>query len=205
VQAEPEPLSEARLVGLAERLQELCLSRGLTVATAESSTGGLVGGAITSVPGSSGYYFGGVISYSDAAKADLLGVPAATLAGHGAVSAQVALAMATGARERLGASLAVAITGIAGPGGGSEAKPVGLTYVGLASGTGADVRRFVWTGDRAANRLSTAEAALEWLIERAQAAPVEPIADPAGSPTAEAVGSPGGLAGSPGGVAPASR
>jgi PncC family amidohydrolase len=182
VQAEPVPVSEARLLALAERLQDLCLERGLTVATAESSTGGLVGGAITSVPGSSGYYLGGVISYSDEAKADLLGVPAGTLAGHGAVSAQVALAMAAGARELLRASLAVAITGIAGPGGGSEAKPVGLTYVGLASAEGADVRRFVWTGDRAANRASTAEAALEWLIERAQATPAGPVAQPAGSP-----------------------
>jgi PncC family amidohydrolase len=170
VQAEPEPLSDARLVVLAERLQRLCLGRGLTIATAESSTGGLIGAAITSVPGSSGYYLGGVVSYADAAKADLLGVPAATLAAHGAVSAQVALAMAAGARQRLGASLAVAITGIAGPSGGSDAKPVGLTYVGLADADGAEVRRFAWTGDRAANRLSTAEAALEWLIERAESA-----------------------------------
>lgn len=180
MQGEPEPLSEARLVALAERLQGLCLERGLTVATAESSTGGMIGAAITSVPGSSGYYLGGVVSYGDAAKADLLGVPAATVAAHGAVSAQVALAMASGARQRLGASLAVAITGIAGPSGGSDAKPVGLTYVGLAGADGAEVRRFAWIGDRAANRLSTAEAALEWLIERAESAPAS-AATPAGS------------------------
>jgi len=171
VPAEAEPLSEARLVALAERLQGLCLERDLTVATAESSTGGLVAAAITSVSGSSGYYLGGVVSYADAAKADLLGVPAATLAAHGAVSAQVAVAMASGARQRLGASLAVAITGIAGPSGGSDAKPVGLTYVGLAGVDRAEVRRFAWAGDRAANRRSTVEAALEWLIERATAAP----------------------------------
>jgi nicotinamide-nucleotide amidase len=171
VQDEPDPLDEARLVGLAERLQGLCLERGLTVATAESSTGGMISAAITTVPGSSGYYLGGVVSYADAAKADLLGVPATTLAAHGAVSAQVALAMASGARERLGASLAVAITGIAGPSGGTDAKPVGLTYVGLASAGGAEIRRFAWTGDRAANRLSAAAAALEWLIERAEADP----------------------------------
>ncbi|HYN69390.1 MAG TPA: CinA family protein [Candidatus Eisenbacteria bacterium] len=170
MQGAPEPLSETRLIALAERLQELCLERGLTVATAESSTGGLVGATITSIPGSSGYYLGGVVSYGDAAKADLLGVPAPTLAAHGAVSAQVALAMASGAQQRLGASLAVAITGIAGPDGGTDAKPVGLTYVGLAGAGGAEVRRFAWTGDRAANRLSAAEAALEWLVERAESA-----------------------------------
>lgn len=170
--AEPAPLSGARLAALAERLQELCLERGLTVATAESSTGGMIAAAITGVPGSSGYYLGGVVSYADAAKAGLLGVPEATLAAHGAVSAQVALAMASGARQRLGASLAVAITGIAGPSGGSDAKPVGLTYVGLANAEGSEVRRFAWTGDRAANRLATAEAALSWLIERAETAPL---------------------------------
>ena len=168
MQGEPQPLDEALLVALAERLQELSITRGLTVATAESSTGGMIGAAITTVPGSSGYYVGGVVSYADAAKASLLGVPSTTLAAHGAVSAQVALAMASGARERLGASLAVAITGIAGPAGGTDAKPVGLTYVGLATADGAEVRRFAWTGDRAANRLSAAAAALEWLIERAE-------------------------------------
>lgn len=178
---EEEPLGEARLVTLAERLQDVCLERGLTVATAESSTGGLIATAITSVAGSSGYYLGGVVSYADAAKADLLGVPAATLAAHGAVSAQVALAMASGARQRLGCSLAVAITGIAGPGGGSEAKPVGLTYVGLADADGAEVRRFGWSGDRAANRVSTAEAALEWLIERAASAPASGVSTPTDS------------------------
>jgi nicotinamide-nucleotide amidase len=193
VQAEPEPLSEARLVALAERLQGVCLGRGLTVATAESSTGGLIGAAITSVPGSSGYYLGGVVSYADAVKADLLGVPAATLAAHGAVSAQVALAMAAGARQRLGASLAVAITGIAGPSGGSDAKPVGLTYVGLAGADGVEVRRFAWTGDRAANRLSTAEAALEWLIERAESAPAD-AATPAGSAASDGTAEPAGSA-----------
>ena len=167
---EPQPLGEARLVALAERLQGRSIARGLTVATAESSTGGMIGATITSVPGSSRYYLGGVVSYADTAKASLLGVPSTTLAAHGAVSAQVALAMASGARERLGASLAVAVTGIAGPAGGSEAKPVGLTYVALATADGAEVRRFAWTGDRAANRLSAAAAALEWLIERVESA-----------------------------------
>jgi PncC family amidohydrolase len=158
----------ATLVEHAERLQALCIARRLTVATAESCTGGLVGHAITEVAGSSAYFVGGIVSYSDEAKAALLGVPADALAMHGAVSAQVAKAMATGARSRLGASLGVAVTGIAGPDGGSADKPVGLTYVAAADDRGVEVRRYRWTGDRAANKVASAEAALELLIELAQ-------------------------------------
>lgn len=157
------------LVALAERLQGICLGRGITVAVAESCTGGLVAATITEVPGSSGYFFGGVVSYADAAKASMLGVPDAMLAAHGAVSAQVAVAMAAGTRARFAASLAVSITGVAGPDGGSEAKPVGLTYVGLADPAGTDVRRFTFTHDRAGNREAAAREALGWLIERAEA------------------------------------
>jgi nicotinamide-nucleotide amidase len=157
------------LVALAERLQGICLGRGITVALAESCTGGLLASTITAVPGSSGYFIGGVVSYANAAKESLLGVPAATLDAHGAVSAQVAKAMAIGALTRFEAMLAVAVTGIAGPDGGSDEKPVGLTYVGLADAAGADVRRFTFGGDRAANREAGAQAALEWLIERAEA------------------------------------
>ena len=159
-------VTEPRLRARAERLQATCLDRGLTVATAESCTGGLVAAALTSIPGSSGYVLGGLVSYADGIKRDLLGVDEALLAGHGAVSAQVARAMATGARKRFGADLAVSVTGIAGPDGGSAAKPVGLTYVGVADAAGADVRRFVWPGDRAANRLDSCVAALELLLER---------------------------------------
>jgi PncC family amidohydrolase len=158
------------LIGLAERLQARCLARSLTVATAESCTGGLVAHAITEVPGSSGYFVGGVVSYSNALKRDLLDVPADVLAAHGAVSAQTAQAMARGARSRLGAGLAVAVTGIAGPDGGTDAKPVGLTYVAVADDAGVDVRRFVWPGDRAANKIASAVAALELLVERAAGA-----------------------------------
>lgn len=158
------------LVALAERLQGVCLGRGSTIAVAESCTGGLVAATITEVPGSSGYFLGGVVSYADAAKAALLGVPEATLAAHGAVSAQVAVAMASGARTRFGATLAVSITGVAGPDGGSEAKPVGLTYVGIADEHAADVRRFTFGGDRPGNREAAAREALEWLIECASAA-----------------------------------
>ena len=159
------------LVGLAERLQGICLGRGLSVALAESCTGGLIAATVTSVAGSSGYFLGGVVSYSNAAKEAFLDVPAATLAAHGAVSAQVAKAMALGARARFTASLAVGITGIAGPDGGSADKPVGLTYLGLADASGAAVRRFAFDGDRAANREAGTRAALEWLIERAETAP----------------------------------
>jgi PncC family amidohydrolase len=161
-------VAAASLVGLAERLQGLCLGRGLTVAAAESCTGGLIAETITSVPGASGYFLGAVVSYADSAKVGLLGVPAAVIEAHGAVSAQAARAMAIAARERFGASLAVSVTGVAGPGGGSPAKPVGLTYVGLAGADGgSEVRRFTWNGDRSANRAESAAAALDWLIERA--------------------------------------
>jgi PncC family amidohydrolase len=157
------------LVALAERLQGICLGRGLTVALAESCTGGLVAASITEVPGSSGYFLGGVVSYANAAKEAFLDVPEATLAAHGAVSAQVAKAMAAGARARFGGSLAVSITGIAGPDGGSPEKPVGLTYVGLAGGGGVDVRRLQLAGDRSTIRHAAAEAALQWLVEAAEA------------------------------------
>ena len=156
------------LPDLAQRLQDACLSAGLTVATAESCTGGLIAHAITSNPGSSGYYLGGVVSYSDAVKRSSLGVPAALLDAYGAVSAQVALAMAAGARERLAADLAVGVTGVAGPSGGSEEKPVGLVYIGIADRLGTDVRRHLWTFDRAGNIEASANAALRWLHERVE-------------------------------------
>ena len=156
------------LVALAERLQGICLGRGATVALAESCTGGLLAATITEVPGSSGYFLGGVVSYADAAKEAFLDVPAAMLEAHGAVSAQVAKAMAVGAGARFGATLTVSITGIAGPDGGSDEKPVGLTYVGLAASGEVAVRRFQFGADRSGNRDAAAAAALEWLIERAE-------------------------------------
>jgi PncC family amidohydrolase len=163
------------LVELAERLQGCCLGRGLTVSVAESCTGGLVAAAITDVAGSSGYFVGGVVSYANSAKQALLDVPEATLEAHGAVSAQVAKAMALGARARFGTTLAASITGIAGPDGGSDEKPVGLTYVGLARADGeVDVRRFQLAGDRSANRQAAAEAALAWLLEVAETASAAP-------------------------------
>jgi len=162
-------MSDEALVELARRLQETCLARGLTVALAESCTGGLVAAALTETAGSSGFFVGGVVSYADAAKRDLLGVDGDVLSAHGAVSAQVARAMAEGARDRFGASLAGSVTGIAGPDGGSDEKPVGLTYLGVADERGVDVRRIVWSGDRAANRRDSAIALIELVLERALA------------------------------------
>lgn len=159
-------MDDVPLDQLVERLQALCLERGLTVATAESCTGGLIAKLITDVAGSSGYFLGGVVSYSDTVKVSLLDVEAERLAAHGAVSAQVAKAMAVGAARRTGASMAVAVTGISGPGGGSPAKPVGLTYVAVADSAGAEVRRFVWSGNRSSNREATARAALALLLDR---------------------------------------
>jgi nicotinamide-nucleotide amidase len=151
------------LVALAEELQRACLERGLTVALAESCTGGLVAAAITEVPGSSGYFLGGVVSYSNEAKVALLGVPEELLAVHGAVSPEVAGAMAAGARARFGADLAVGVTGVAGPDGGSAEKPVGLVHLGIArpGEVGTMVQRF--DGDRPAIREAAAFRALALL------------------------------------------
>ena len=164
----PSPDPTADLASLATRLQEVCLRRSVTLATAESCTGGLVGHLITEIPGSSGYYLGGAVSYADAVKQEILGVPEPTIARHGAVSAQVAVAMAEGARQRFGSSLGVAVTGIAGPEGGTASKPVGLTYVAVADVRGHDARRFLWTADRSENKRQSARAALELALERAQ-------------------------------------
>lgn len=158
-------MPEAALVALAERLQGLCLERGATVGAAESCTGGRIAAAITAVPGSSGYFLGSVVTYADAAKRDLLDVPRDVLARHGAVSPEIAIAMATGALERFGCTHAVSVTGVAGPDGGSASKPVGLVHVGLATGDAPATRRFAFEGDREAVQNAATRAALEWLIE----------------------------------------
>ena len=152
------------LASAATRLQELALERGISVGTAESCTGGLIGHTLTTIAGSSAYYLGGIVSYSDDLKTSLLGVSPESIERHGAVSAQVAVAMAEGARERLGCDYAMAATGVAGPGGGTQAKPVGLTYVAAAGPHGHEVQRHLWTGDRAANKERSAAAALELLL-----------------------------------------
>ncbi len=172
----------AGLADLAGRLGARCKALGLRVATVESCTGGLVGHLITEVPGSSAYYVGGFVTYSDALKRDVVGVPEDVLAAHGAVSAQVAMSMATGGRARTGADLAVSVTGIAGPDGGTASKPVGLTYVAVADGVGVAVRRHVWTGDRSENKACSAAAALELLLERVEASAEDPASPPTTAP-----------------------
>ena len=132
---------DAQLRQAAKRVLELCRARGLHVATAESCTGGLVAAALTEIPGSSDVVDRGFVTYSDDAKRAMLGVPAATLKRYGAVSAQTARAMAAGALKNSRADLAVSITGIAGPGGGSKQKPVGLVYFAAASRDGRRIGR----------------------------------------------------------------
>ena len=156
----------APLAGMAGLVGAALRERGLTLATAESCTGGLIGHVLTESPGSSDYYLGGLISYSDALKRAELGVDERVLERHGAVSAQTCVAMAEGARRRYGADVALAVTGIAGPSGGSAAKPVGLTYVAVADEHGHEVQRHQWSGDRHANKIASAAAALTLLMER---------------------------------------
>jgi nicotinamide-nucleotide amidase len=153
---------------LADRLVALCRAKNLTIATAESCTGGLVAGAITAIPGSSAVLDRGFVTYSNNAKTELLGVPADLIASVGAVSEQVARHMASGAKTCAGTSLAVAITGIAGPGGGSAQKPVGTVWFGLA-GSGGEIstHHCVFAGDRDAVRAASVAYALNLLLEAA--------------------------------------
>ena len=135
-------------------------AQGVTLATAESCTGGLIAAALTAIPGSSATVLAGYVTYSTGAKARMLGVAEAMLAEHGAVSAPVAQAMAEGALADSGADLALSCTGIAGPGGGSDRKPVGLVFIGCARRGGATiVERHVFPGDRGAVRAATVDAA----------------------------------------------
>lgn len=146
---------------LAGVVLSLCRERSLTIATAESCTGGLIGARLTAVPGSSEVYVGGVVAYSNRIKESMLGVPEELINRVGAVSEEVAMAMAAGARERLGADVGIAVTGIAGPGGGSAEKPVGTVWV--AAQIGEDMRTFgrVYLGDRGEVRSRASQAALD--------------------------------------------
>ncbi|MCW6509317.1 CinA family protein [Lichenifustis flavocetrariae] len=166
------PFADHELARAAD-LIAACRTRGFQIATAESCTGGLVAALLTEVTGSSAVFDRGFVTYSNAAKHDMLGVPQDTLAHFGAVSAETAEAMARGAIDRSGAALAVAITGIAGPGGGSVEKPVGLVFFGLARRKG-DVltveRRFGDLGRNAVRRAAL-DQALQ-LLEQASAAQV---------------------------------
>jgi nicotinamide-nucleotide amidase len=140
---------------------QLLLQHHLTLATAESCTGGLIGHRLTKVPGSSEYFLGGIIAYANQIKERVLGVSPQTLETHGAVSAETAIEMARGARRVLGVDLAVSVTGIAGPGGGTAEKPIGLVYAALAAPGFERVERFVWDQDREGNKWASSEAVLQ--------------------------------------------
>ena len=148
----------------AEKLVRTLTERKMTCATAESCTGGGVGYAITSVSGASDVYWGGVVSYDNSVKRDVLGVPESVLAERGAVSPECAAAMAEGARRLLKTDLAVSLTGIAGPGGGSAEKPVGLVWFGLSSATGVKTEKKIFAGDRETVRAAAVEHALGLLL-----------------------------------------
>jgi PncC family amidohydrolase len=156
VPPDPEVFALAQQVG--ERLRQ----RGQSLAVAESCTGGLLGAALTDVPGSSAYFLGGIICYADRVKVDLLRVPEPTLRQHGAVSEQTAAAMAEGVRQLLRANIGVSITGVAGP-DAEESKPAGLTFIGIAIDA-SSTQRFQWNGDRWDNRRRSVIAALELLV-----------------------------------------
>jgi nicotinamide-nucleotide amidase len=150
-------------VRVEELVLDLCRERSLSLATAESCTGGMVAERLTSVPGSSDVFVGSVVAYSDEVKARELGVSRSILAEHGAVSAETAAAMASGVRDRLGADVAVAVTGIAGPSGGTEDKPVGLVHVHAEGPDGGRGREFLFPGDRDSIRRRATATALHLL------------------------------------------
>jgi nicotinamide-nucleotide amidase len=148
---------------LARAVHDLLLAQKQTLAIAESCTGGLITHRLTNLPGSSAYLIAAVIAYAYEAKVAALGVSWDTLREHGAVSPEIAREMARGARERFVASLGVAVTGIAGPGGSTPEKPVGLTYIALASADDVIIERYVWQGDREQNKMQSADAVLKLL------------------------------------------
>lgn len=152
---------------LAQRVIEAARERSLTLATAESCTGGLISAALTDVPGASEVLLGGVVSYANEVKRDFLGVPEEILREHGAVSEQTACAMAAGAREALGADIAVSVTGIAGPGGAVPGKPVGTVWVGVSCADATVAKLYHFKGDRGSVRMQTVEAALCTMLDKA--------------------------------------
>ena len=160
---------DAETLNIAQAVLIACRGRGWRVASAESCTGGLVAAALTAIPGASEVFERGFVTYSNAAKSELLGVPAETIAAHGAVSAETAAAMARGAVVRAGVDLAVSVTGFAGPGGGTPLKPVGVVYLAVARKDGAArTEQRVFEGDRTAVRREALIAALRLLHAEVQ-------------------------------------
>jgi nicotinamide-nucleotide amidase len=146
-----------------EMVAGLFRERGLTLSLAESCTGGLISKRITDVPGSSAFFLGGAVTYGNDAKVRMLGVPDEILDSRGSVSAECAVAMAEGVRSRFGSDLGLAVTGIAGPGGGTEEKPVGTVFISLVTPDECRTERFRFTGNREEIRIMTAWTALDWL------------------------------------------
>jgi PncC family amidohydrolase len=162
------PANEEALIPLARQVGEALMQRRLMAALAESCTGGLVGHLLTEIPGSSAWFAGSAGVYSYTAKENLLGVDHETLVREGAVSYEVAQQMAQGARQRYEVDVAVSITGIAGPGGGSPGKPTGLVHLHLSAADGTEEpHRIVWPADRRSNKLLSAQLAMQMLIEYA--------------------------------------
>jgi nicotinamide-nucleotide amidase len=153
------------MAGIEWEIGELLRRRGLTLGVVESATGGLISHLLTNVPGSSDYYKGSVTSYSNEIKMNVIGVKSSTLETYGAVSRQVVEQMAEGGRKLLAVDICLADTGIAGPGGATKDKPVGLFYIGMANKDGVFSRRHEFHGSREQNKRSAAEAALAWLRE----------------------------------------
>jgi len=149
----------------AAEIGELLQSKSLTISAAESCTGGLLTSTLTNISGSSAYVIGSVVSYDNSIKQGVVGVNEQTLIDYGAVSEQTAHEMANGVRKLIKTNIGVGITGIAGPGGGTDEKPVGLTYISASDGEKTLIKRFVWDGDRIANKISSVEAALDLIEE----------------------------------------
>jgi len=149
---------------LVRRLGDLLVERGFHLGLAESCTGGMLGERITAISGASSYFLGGVLSYDDRVKVRVLGVPRDVIAEKGAVSAECALAMARGVKQLLSSEVAVSITGVAGPGGGTAAKPVGTTFIAVVTSQYERVERYAWAGSRQEIRQRSVEAAIELVI-----------------------------------------
>ena len=157
----PKLTNQSRGKNIEDAIVRLLTERNLTLATAESCTGGCLAHRITNVPGASAIFPGGVVAYSNEAKRNFLGVRAKTLSRHGAVSAAVAREMAGGARKKFGADFAIAVTGIAGPGGGTKRKPVGTVFIALADGDGTVVERKMFPSGRAQFRAGHGPSSIE--------------------------------------------
>ena len=149
---------------LIEKISRLLKEKQMKIATAESCTGGLLGHSITNIPGSSQYYQGGVISYSNDLKMQLLGVTEETLLRHGAVSEETAREMADGLKRAVKADICIATTGIAGPGGGTAEKPVGLVYIALSANKNKRVNKYIFKGTRVENKRNTCKSAFKMVL-----------------------------------------